>query len=104
MERRLRTSIHVQPERDPPIATEMTTLTAASQLATTVAILAYLMWRSIGRRRHGARFQRRVRTATASVIFLGFNALIQEGSSRILLLVVMCILIADAVISTKLKR
>ena len=82
----------------------MTTLTAASQVATTAAILAYLMWSNVGPRRHSAQSGRPVEVAVAFAIFVGCNASIQNGITRILLVVVLCAPIAAAVSHLRMKQ
>jgi hypothetical protein len=67
----------------------MTALTA-SQIATTAAMLAYLVWRSVGWRRHSAQSGRPVGVSVAFAIFVGCNALIQNGNTSVLLVLVMC--------------
>lgn len=81
----------------------MTTLTATSQVATTAAILAYLMWRTVGWR-DGAQSRRRVQVSVAFVIFVGFNALIQDGNTRTLLLLFVCAPTASAVTYSRIKQ
>lgn len=75
----------------------MTTLTAASQVATTAAILAYLMWSNVGPQRARGRSGRPVRAAVAFAVFVGCNASIQNGNTRILLVLVLCAPIAVVV-------
>ena len=81
----------------------MTTLAATSQVATTTAIIGYLRWRTVGWR-DGAQFRRRVKVRVAFVIFVGSNALIQDGTARILLLLFVCTPVAMAVIYSCIKR
>ena len=84
----------------------MTTLTAASQVATTAAILAYLMWSNVGPRRHSAHSGRPVEVAVAFAIFVGCNASIQNGDTRILLVLVLvlCAPTAAAVNHLRMKQ
>ena len=84
----------------------MTTLAAASQVATTAAILAYLMWSNVGPRRHSAHSGRPVEVAVAFAIFVGCNALIQNGNTHILLVLVLvlCAPIAAAASHLRMKH
>jgi Flp pilus assembly protein TadB len=83
----------------------MTTLTAASQVATTAAILGYLMWWCRGGSRpHATQSGRPVVVAAAFAIFLGCNAFVQNGSARILLVLVVCAPIAAAVSHLRWRR
>lgn len=82
----------------------VTTLTAASQVATTAAILAYLMWGKGGPQRHGEQSGIPVHIELAFAVFVGCNAVIQSGNTRILLVLVSCAPIAAAVNHLRMKR
>jgi hypothetical protein len=82
----------------------VTTLTAASQVAATSAILAYLVWSRVGSRRHSAQSGRPVEVAVAFAIFVVCNALIQNGNTRILLVLVSWAPTAAAVSHLRMKQ